>query len=83
MDTKNITICDDDSTRTYILQHILGKKKEFKVSLAANGATCGATATQLALSGQGVQAIPVVSGDLDFGAQACGGPAGTPPARSL
>ena len=37
MDTKNITICDDDSTLTYILQHILGKKKEFKVSVAANG----------------------------------------------
>ncbi|OGS01496.1 MAG: hypothetical protein A2V88_03070 [Elusimicrobia bacterium RBG_16_66_12] len=37
MDTKNIVICDDDATLTYILQHILGKRKEFKVSLAANG----------------------------------------------
>lgn len=37
MDMKNIAICDDDSTLTYILQHILAKKKEFKVSLAANG----------------------------------------------
>jgi len=37
MDTKNVTICDDDATLTYILQHILGKKKEFKVSVAANG----------------------------------------------
>lgn len=37
MDMKNITICDDDSTLTYILQHILSKKKEFKVTVAANG----------------------------------------------
>jgi len=37
METKTIAICDDDTTLTYILQHILGKKKEFKVSVAGNG----------------------------------------------
>lgn len=37
MDIKNITICDDDTTLTYILQHILSKKKEFKVAVAGNG----------------------------------------------
>jgi len=37
METKTIAICDDDTTLTYILQHILGKKKEFKVSVSGNG----------------------------------------------
>lgn len=34
---KAIAICDDDTTLTYILQHLLGKRKDFKVHLAANG----------------------------------------------
>lgn len=37
MDAKNIVICDDDATLTFILQHLLGKKREFKVAVAGNG----------------------------------------------
>lgn len=34
---KNIVVCDDDATLTFILQHLLGKKSEFKVAVAGNG----------------------------------------------
>lgn len=37
MDIKYIVVCDDDTTLTYILKHILGKLKDYKVTAAADG----------------------------------------------
>lgn len=37
METRTIVVCDDDATLTSILQHILGKKKGFKVMVAGDG----------------------------------------------
>ena len=42
------------------------------VALATTGSTCGASASSLDLAGQGLAALPAVSGDVDFGAVACG-----------
>jgi len=48
------------------------------VALSMTGVTCGANATSLTMSGQGLAALPSVSDDLDFGAATCGAIAGLP-----
>ena len=47
-----------------------------KAAIVVSGAVCGASLTSIALNGQGQVGVAGVSGDLDFGANACGGSAG-------